>query len=264
MNEFEFLKVIAMFIFGTFIGSFLNVVIYRMPRDLSIIYPPSTCPVCKNQIKWYDNIPIVSYLILKGRCRFCNTKISLRYPMVEFITGIMAVFTYLKFDFSVFFIFNFYFVASMIALSFIDLDFKIIPDEINFSGLFMGLVYATYKAYTAYDVYPVFQSLIGALTGAGFLYALALFYLKVRKIEGLGMGDVKLLAFVGSYLGWFGSLFTIFFGSLLALIGTIFFMKGSKESSLSKLEIPFGPFLAIASIVYLFFGDWIYSFYFGG
>ena len=263
MNEFEIIKIIAIFIFGASIGSFLNVVIYRLPRDMSIVYPPSTCPVCKNRIKWYDNIPIVSYLILKGKCRFCAAKISARYPLVEFITGLMAVSTYLKFGFGIDFVFMFYFVACMIALTFIDLDFKIIPDEINFSGLFMGFIYAGYKAYSVGDLQPLIQALIGALVGAGFLYALALFYLKVRNIEALGFGDVKLLAFIGSYVGWFGALFTIFFGSLLGLLGSFFFMKMYKTEDLFKLEIPFGPFLAIAGIIYLFFGEWIYKFYFG-
>jgi leader peptidase (prepilin peptidase)/N-methyltransferase len=263
MNEFELIKLLAIFILGASIGSFLNVVIYRLPKNMSIVYPPSTCPVCKNQIKWYDNIPIVSYIILRGKCRFCATKISIRYPLVELITGLMAIFTYLKFGFTVDFIFMFYFVASMIALSFIDLEFKIIPDEINFSGLFMGFVYAGYKAYEIRDFHPLTDTLIGVLAGAGFLYALALFYLKVRNIEALGFGDVKLLAFIGSYVGWFGALFTIFFGSLLGLLGSVFFMKMYKTDDLSKLEIPFGPFLAIAGTIYLFFGEWIYNFYFG-
>lgn len=264
MNEFEILKIIAIFLFGTFIGSFLNVVIYRMPREKSIVYPPSTCPICKNRIKWYDNIPILSYILLKGKCRFCKSNISIRYPTVEFLTGIFAVFTYLKFGFNFYFFIAFYFVASMIALSFIDLEFKIIPDEINFSGLFVGIVGAGYKSLVAGDWQPFIQSIVGAIVGSGLLFLTAYFYLKVKKIEGLGMGDVKLLAFIGSYTGWFGAIFTIFFGSVVALLGSLIFMKLYKSDNLMKLEIPFGPFLALAGLIYLFFGEYIYNFYFGG
>lgn len=263
-NIYELIKIFAIFFLGLSIGSFLNVVIYRMPRQVSIVYPPSTCPQCKNQIKWYDNIPIISYIILKGKCRYCKTPISVRYPIVEFVTGISALFTYLKYGFTIDFIFIFYFLASMIALSFIDWDFKIIPDEINYMGLLSGLVYAGIKSYQLKESTPLIDSVIGAVVGAGFLFSIAYFYLKLRKIEGLGMGDVKLLAFVGSYVGWFGALFTIFFGSVLGLVASLYFMKKEKNSELMKLEIPFGPFLALAGVIYLFFGEKIYNFYIGG
>jgi leader peptidase (prepilin peptidase)/N-methyltransferase len=264
VNIYEILKLFAIFFLGLSIGSFLNVVIYRMPREMSIVYPPSTCPVCKNQIKWYDNIPIVSYIILKGRCRFCKTPISIRYPIVEFITGICALISYLKFGFTTEFVFTFYFLASMVALSFIDWDFKIIPDEINYLGLLSGLIFAGIKSYQLKEFTPLIDCVIGAIVGSGFLFLIFYFYLKVRKIEGLGLGDVKLLAFVGSYVGWFGALFTIFFGSVLGLVASLYFMKKEKNDDFMKLEIPFGPFLALAGVIYMFFGEKIYSFYFGG
>lgn len=264
LNFYEVIKIFAVFILGVSIGSFLNVVIYRMPRDLSIVYPPSSCPVCKNRIKWYDNIPVISYLILKGKCRFCKTPIPVRYPVVELITGCAAVLSYLKFGFSVDFVFAFYFLCSMIALSFIDFDFKIIPDEINYLGLLSGFVYAGMKSYQSSSFEPLINAIIGALVGSGFLFLIAYLYLKFRNIEGLGMGDVKLLAFIGSYTGWFGALFTIFFGSILGLLASLYFMKKEKDNNLMKLEIPFGPFLALAGSVYLFFGEKIYNFYFGG
>ncbi|WP_297889933.1 A24 family peptidase [Sulfurihydrogenibium sp.] len=264
INVYELIKMLAIFFLGLSIGSFLNVIIYRMPREMSIVYPPSTCPECKNRIKWYDNIPVISYIFLKGKCRFCKTPISVRYPTVEFITGVSALVSYLKFGFTVDFIFAFYFLASMIALSFIDWDFKIIPDEINYLGLLSGLIYAGIKSFQLKDFNPLINSFLGAVVGAGFLFLIFYFYLKVRKIEGLGLGDVKLLAFVGSYVGWFGALFTIFFGSVLGLVASLYFMKKEKADDFMKLEIPFGPFLALAGVIYLFFGEKIYNFYFGG
>ncbi|MEJ5172966.1 MAG: prepilin peptidase [Hydrogenothermaceae bacterium] len=262
MEIYETVKILAIFILGLSVGSFLNVVIYRMPRDMSVVYPPSTCPNCKNRIKWYDNIPIVSYLLLKGKCRFCEAKIGIKYPVVELLTGVMAVATYLKFGFDLEFLFYFYFVCSMIALSFIDLEFKIIPDQINFSGLFVGLIFSIVKAIKLSSFESIIDAVLGSLVGAGFLFAIAYLYLKYRGIEGLGMGDVKLLAFVGAYTGWFGALFTIFFGSLVGAIVGIAFIKLSKKDF--HYEIPFGPFLALAGTLYIFFGEFIRQLYFGG
>lgn len=262
MEIYEFLKILSVFILGLSIGSFLNVVIYRMPRDMSIIYPPSTCPVCKKRIRWYDNIPIISYILLGGKCRFCKSKIGVKYPIVEFITGLSAVFTYLKFGFNIDFLFYFYFVASMIALSVIDLEFKIIPDQINFSGVFMGLLFAIVNSIKFQTFEPIFSALTGGIVGAGFLFLVAYLYLKYRGIEGLGMGDIKLLAFMGTYTGWFGALFTIFFGSFVgALVGIVVIKLLKKDI---YFEIPFGPFLATGGLIYIFFGEYIKQIYFGG
>lgn len=262
MEMAEILKIFAVFLLGLSVGSFLNVVIYRMPRDISVVYPPSTCPECKNRIKWFDNIPVISYLLLGGRCRFCGSKISLKYPAVEVLTGISAVLLYLKFGFDLEFLFYFYFVASMIALSFIDLEFKIIPDQINFGGLFVGLVFAVVNSIKYQTIEPAVSAVIGAAVGAGFLYLVAYLYLKYRGIEGLGMGDVKLMAFIGAYTGWFGSMFTIFFGSLTGAVAGIAVINLLKKDY--HYEIPFGPFLAMGGMIYLFFGEYIRQFYLGG
>lgn len=262
METAEILKILAVFLFGLSVGSFLNVVIYRMPRDMSIVYPPSTCPACKNRIRWYDNIPVISFLLLRGKCRFCGSKISIKYPLVELLTGISAMFVYIKFGFDLEFLFYFYFVASMIALSIIDLEFKIIPDQINFGGLFVGLVFAAVNSIKAQSLEPLVSAVAGAAAGAGFLYLVAFLYLKYRGIEGLGMGDVKLMAFIGAYTGWFGALFTIFFGSLTGVIVGVAVIKLLKKDY--YYEIPFGPFLAAGGLVYLFFGEYIKQFYFGG
>ena len=251
---------IAFFIFGTIIGSFLNVLIYRLPRGRSIVKPAfSFCPECGKNIKWYDNIPVISYLILKGKCRNCGAKISLRYFVVELITGIASVLSYMKTGLSVEYIFIFIFLSLMIAITFIDIDFKIIPDELNLSGFLTGIVYTFFR-----EDFTLLDGLLGAVTGAGFLWAIAYLYMRFRGIEGLGMGDVKMMAFVGMYVGWFGALFTIFVGSFLgALVGGLsaYLLKAEDKG---RFEIPFGPFLAFAAVVYIFFGDVVKDWYLGG
>ncbi|MDQ7055120.1 MAG: prepilin peptidase [Persephonella sp.] len=212
----EILLYIAFFIFGTVIGSFLNVLIYRLPRGKSPLKPVfSFCPECGTNIKWYDNIPVVSYILLKGRCRNCGHRISIRYLIVEIITGVASVLSYLKWGLSIDYLFIFIFLCVIIAITFIDIDFKIIPDELNLSGFLTGIVYTFFRG-----DFTVLDGFSGAVVGAGFLWAVAYLYMKFRGIEGLGMGDVKMMAFVGMYAGWFGALFTIFVGSFLgALIG---------------------------------------------
>ncbi len=250
---------ILFFLFGTIIGSFLNVLIYRLPRNKSIVYPPSSCPNCGHRIKWYENIPILSYIFLKGKCSNCGTEISLRYPIVELLTGIFASISYIKWGLSIDAVFSFIFICLIIVIIFIDIDFKIIPDEINLVGFIIGIIYSFFRV-----DFSFVDALLGSLVGAGLLFSIAYFYLKVKKVEGLGFGDVKMLAFVGTYLGWFGSLFTIFFGSLLGAIVGIGYSLIKSGKYQGKLEIPFGPFLGIASLIYLFFGEEIKRLYFGG
>ena len=255
----DFFFIVFAFAFGAVIGSFLNVVIYRLPRNKSLISPPSHCPKCGHQIRWYENIPIISYLFLRGKCSQCKTRISSRYPFVEFLTGIASVGSFLKFGISMDYFFIFLFLSLMIALSFIDFDLQIIPDEINLIGFVSGIIYAYFRT-----DFTVLDSIIGAVVGAGFLFLVGYLYFKFRKIEGLGFGDVKLMAFVGSYTGWFGALFTIFAGSLFgAIIGiTYSFLK--KEENKGTFQIPFGPFLATAAVIYIFYGEQIRKWYLGG
>ena len=253
------LIILGVFIFGLIIGSFLNVVIYRLPRRKSIVYPPSECPSCNTKIKFYDNIPVISYLILGGKCRTCKTKIPIRYPIIELLTGISAVLVYLKWGLSIDFAFMFLYIALMIALSVIDLDFKIIPDEINFVGAVSGFIYAFFRQ----DL-SVLDALLGAIVGSGLLFLVGYLYLKFRKIEGLGLGDVKLMIFIGTYVGWFGALFTIFIGSLLGAVVGILYTSIFKVGDKRSFQLPFGPFLAFASIIYIFFGEAIKSWYLGG
>ncbi len=250
--------VISVFLLGLIVGSFLNVVIYRMPRGLSVVKPRSYCTKCGHKIRWYENIPVLSYIFLRGKCSSCGEKISVRYPLIEILTGLAAVAAYLKWGLTVDFIFNFLFLSLLIAITFIDIDFKIIPDELNLVGFFLGIVYSFFR----HD-FSVFDAFLGAVVGAGFLFLIGYLYFKFKGIEGLGFGDVKLMAFIGTYLGWFGSLFTIFFGSLLgAIVGiTVAYIKGEKNKN--RYEIPFGPFLATGAAIYLFFGERIREWYFG-
>ena len=256
----ETIFIILSFIFGCIIGSFLNVVIYRIPRGKSILKPAfSFCPSCGTKIRWYDNIPIVSFFLLGGKCRKCKSKINLRYTLIEFLTGTASLITYLKTGFSIEYFFLFTFLSLMIAITFIDYDFKIIPDELNLIGFLSGILYSFFRI-----DFTIVDSIIGALTGAGTLWMIGYIYLKMRKIEGLGFGDVKMMAFVGAYLGWFGSLFTIFFSSFIGAIAGIIGAYYLKASDKGKFEIPFGPFLAISATIYIFFGDIIKEWYFRG
>ena len=250
--------IVASFIFGTIIGSFLNVVIYRLPRGKSIGKPAfSFCPSCGSKIRWYDNIPLFSYIVLRGKCRNCKSPISFSYFFVELLTGIGSALSYLKTGLSYEYFFIFGFVAVMVAVTFIDIQFRIIPDQLNLFGFIMGIIYSLLKM-------NIFDSIAGIVVGAGFLWGIAYFYLRFRGIEGLGMGDVKMMAFVGAYLGWFGALFTIFVGSFLGAVVGILGAYLSKSEDKGKFEIPFGPFLAFASVIYLFFGENIKEWYLGG
>ncbi|WP_457623482.1 prepilin peptidase [Persephonella sp.] len=247
------------FIFGLIIGSFLNVIIYRLPRGKSPLKPAfSFCPNCGNKVKWYDNIPIISYIILKGRCRYCDSNISLRYPFVEFLTGLASVLAIIKTGLTYDYFFVFLFLCLIISITFIDLDFKIIPDEINLIGFISGLIYSVIRT-----DFSIVDSLIGSAVGGGLLFGIAYFYTKVRGIEGLGMGDVKMMFFIGSFLGWFGSLFTIFIGSFIGAFVGITAAYILKTDNKGMFEIPFGPFLGFSATIYLFFGDYIKHWYLG-
>jgi leader peptidase (prepilin peptidase)/N-methyltransferase len=255
----EIFSLIFAFIFGTIIGSFLNVLIYRLPRGKSPLKPLfSFCPNCGNQIKWYDNIPIISYILLKGKCRYCEAPISLKYPIVETLTGFASVLTYLKVGFSIDYIFLFFFFCAMITLSFIDFEFKIIPDEINYTGFIVGIIYSFFRT----DGFTPLDAFVGAFVGAGFLLIIKFIYEKFKGIEALGWGDIKLLLFIGSFTGWFGALFTVFVGSVLAtLISLLDLYLSKKNEDFKTYELAFGPYLAIAGSIYVLIGEVINKLY---
>jgi leader peptidase (prepilin peptidase)/N-methyltransferase len=246
----------ALFIFwvGCCVGSFLNVCIYRLPRSLSIVSPRSFCPNCQAPIRFYDNIPLLSYLLLRGKCRNCGTNFSWRYPLVEALTGGMAFALFLKFGLSLTFFSFFAFSAALIVVAFIDLDHRVIPDLISLPGIAFGVLLALLG-----PALTVKESLIGLLAGGGSLYVVALVYETVTKREGMGGGDVKLLAMIGAWLGWRAILFTLFFASLSGTLiggGMMFIQKQGRHYA-----IPFGPFLVFAALAYVFFGPELIAWY---
>jgi leader peptidase (prepilin peptidase)/N-methyltransferase len=244
------------FIFGLCIGSFLNVCIYRLPSSMSIVNPSrSICPQCKSAISFYDNIPVFSYLWLKGRCRHCQAAISLRYPLVELMTGIIAVDVFFMFGPTIAGSIYFIFISSLLVITFIDIDHKIIPDVISLPGIPIGLA--------ASFVLPAMTfktALLGILAGGGSLWIVAWTYSLITRKEGMGGGDIKLLAMIGAFIGWKGVVFTIFAASVAGtVLGMIVMLVKGKDL---KYAIPFGPFLSIGAMSYLFFGEKVLSWYF--
>jgi len=259
-------------VFGLVIGSFLNVVILRLPQGLSINRPRSHCPQCNKLIPWYDNVPVLSYLILRGHCRRCGKTISARYPSIEILSGVVSVLLYFKFGIGVEWGIYFGFSSALIVLAFIDLDHRILPDPITLNGIWIGVGTAVYLAppgSSASLIGRVFRragmsevnpraialagSLLGAAVGAGLLWGVAEAYLRFRGIEGMGFGDVKMMAMVGAFLGAPLALLTIMLGSLLgAVIGLIFIQFAGKTR---EYELPFGTFLAFAGIVAVLYGE---------
>ena len=246
---------IFIFISGLCIGSFLNVCIYRLPASKSIVHPRSMCSNCGTLIASYDNIPILSYLWLKGRCRHCRTKISLRYPMVELLGGLFALGTYLKFGLTIEALIYYLFFTALIVVTFIDLDHRIIPDVITLPGIPI-----CFAAGFALPTITYKDALLGILIGGGSLYIIAWAYDRITKKEGMGGGDIKLLAMIGAIVGWQGVLFTIFVASLVGTLAGLAVMLQSHKGL--KLAVPFGPFLSIGSVAYIFFGAPLIAWYF--
>jgi leader peptidase (prepilin peptidase)/N-methyltransferase len=246
---------IYVFIIGLCVGSFLNVCIYRLPASQSIVRPRSKCPECGDLIAFYDNIPLFSYLWLKGRCRHCRVRIGLRYPTIELLGGLFALATYLKFGLRVDALIYFAFIASMLVVTFIDLDHRIIPDVITLPGI--PICFAASFALPSMNFKA---ALLGILVGGGSLFLVAWVYSLITKKEGMGGGDIKLLAMMGGLVGWQGVAFTIFVSSLVGTLSGFAVMLQSRKGM--KLAIPFGPFLAIGAITYIFFGTRMIDWYF--
>ena len=270
---------IWIFLMGLCIGSFLNVCIYRLPGGQSISDPPrSQCPFCHHRIHFYDNIPVLSFLWLRGRCRHCREPISTRYPIVELLSASFAVCTALKFGVSVEALMYYVFICALIVITFIDIDHQIIPDIISLPGIAVFFLAAFPERHpigffkmlpdalvSLADRLPLpamtYNAVMGILVGGGSLYLVAWVYYLLTGKEGMGGGDIKLLAMIGAMIGWEGVFFTIFVGSAVGTIAGIGVMAGSRLIN-TKLRIPFGPFLAIGAIAYIFFGArLIYGYY---
>jgi len=248
----------AAFVMGSVIGSFLNVVIVRLPRGDSIVYPSSRCPVCLNEIRPYDNIPIVSFFVLGGRCRDCGSRISFRYPFVEFTSACLCSALYWKFGLTPGFAVLVAFCASLIAIFWIDLDHMIIPDVISLNGVGVGAVCAAAGWIPDLDWK---LSLVGIIFGGGLLYLPAVIYEKVRGVEGLGGGDIKLLAMIGAFTGPQAVIFVLFSSSLVGTVIALAIMAVRGEGASSP--IPFGPFLTSSAIIYVFAGKHVMNYFYG-
>jgi leader peptidase (prepilin peptidase) / N-methyltransferase len=248
------------FLFGLAIGSFLNVCIYRVPLKKSIVTPPSGCPGCGGQIRFYDNIPILSYLILLGKCRQCHEPISIKYPLVELLTGLLSLSLFVNCypDYGLYIVL-FIFTSSLVVVSFIDLSHQIIPDVVTIPGIFAGLLVAViFNIFSSYSI-TWYDSLIGAIGGGGILYLVAVGFEKLTGKEGMGGGDIKLLAMIGAWMGWCAIPMIILISSLTgSIIGAASLLLAKKGL---RTRIPFGPFLVLGTLVYLFFGIKIKTYY---
>jgi len=245
---------VIVFILGAVVGSFLNVCIHRLPREESIVYPSSRCPHCRQSIAWHDNIPLVSYICLKGRCRNCQEAISGRYFLIEAVTAVMALLTYWKFGMSLAFLAAFLFVATLIVIAFIDMEHQIIPHEIILPGIPLFLLAAVFIMGI-----PLLDSFLGIMIGIGSLYLIAVYYEQITGTEGMGGGDVNLMGMLGAFLGWKSLLFILMIAAFTgAAVGiTMMMIKGKTM----KYAVPFGPFLSLGAVLYLFWGKAIYNFF---
>ncbi len=245
---------IVSIIFGAIVGSFLNVCIYRVPKGESIVTPGSHCPHCQRPIQFYDNLPLVSYLALRGKCRYCHHPISWQYPLVEGITALSSFLLFNRFGISWSYLFYFSFLASLIVITGIDLFHQIIPDVISLPGIGVGFIASLILPQLTW-----LNSLIGILLGGGSLFLVAAVYQWLFKREGMGGGDVKLLAMIGAFLGWKSVILTILLGSLVgSIIGVIVMVMKEKDF---KYAIPFGPFLSLGAVLSLFYGEKIIQWY---
>lgn len=259
-------------LFGLLIGSFLNVCIYRMPRDLSVVRPRSFCPECNHTIAWFDNIPLVSYALLAGRCRRCAQRIPVRYPLVELLTAVLFFCAFRFLGTTLAAVKFAIFAAIMVALVFSDLEERILPDEFTLGGTAAGVIFAAFvpvsggilllMLYGAKHPWliQICDSLLAAGICSGSLWAVRALYEKVRHREGLGLGDVKMGALIGAFLGVQGALLSLLVGSLLGvIIGLSYTWFTGKDAS--TYELPFGSFLGAAALAVGFFSEVIFNWY---
>ena len=244
------MDLIFVVILGGLWGSFANVCIHRLPQNKGVVSGRSHCPKCKKEIVWQDNIPIISYLILKGKCRKCKRKISSQYPMVEMINILLFLIIYFLFGISLTTILLMILSLSFLITFFIDLKHFIIPNSLTFSMMILGFI----KSFdpNLNSIFPNYiNSLIGGLFGYGVIFSIIFFYKQIRKKEGMGLGDAKLLAVIGFWFGWIAIPFVLFLSSIFALVSVIpdLIKKNKKMTS----QIPFGPYIILATIFYLVF-----------
>lgn len=245
------IEIIIVFILGLVLGSFANVCIYRMPRDLSVLKPNSHCTNCNKFIKWYDNIPILSYIFLRGKCRNCGSKISVLYPTIELVCGLLFLSMYFLYGFSFMLIPFCLFVFSLLVITVIDFQFQIIPDEISFFLIIFGFLVSFFNTNLGETISTrLLNSFLGVLAGGGFLLLVAIVGKWIFGKDAMGGGDIKIMAGVGAFVGWDKVLFAIFIACVLGSIVGVSLILLKKINK--KQEIPFGPYLAISSYLVLF------------
>jgi len=242
-------------LFGLVIGSFLNVLIYRLPRKIPFISDRSRCPGCDAKIKWYQNIPLVSYLFLAGKCANCKKRISIRYPLVEALNALSYLYFYWQFGLSYEFAVFSFLLTVLLVIFFIDLDFQIIPDVITLPGILFGLALSFLPGGIGF-----YAALIGMLVGGGSLYLIAILGDWLFKKESMGGGDIKMAAMLGAFLGWQKILLIFISSSVIGLVVSLIIMSFSAKLRKERV-IPFGPFLAVAAVLAISYGDQIIDFY---
>lgn len=258
----------VIFIFAICIGSFLNVLIYRLPRSESIVSPGSRCPHCRHALSWYFNIPLLSYILIRGKCHYCGAPVSSRYFFVELITGILITALYfvsLRTPSPLFyFLFFSLFLTGLIVATFIDLEHYLIPDLVSLGGIPLGILSSSFLPFMMEQTTPAKGGAVAffsALFGGSLLLIISYLGKKAFKKEAMGMGDVKLMAMIGAFLGIKKVCLTLFFGSVAgSLISVALVLKGNAGW---KSQIPFGPYLTIGAVGALFFGDAVWNWYFG-
>ncbi len=276
----EIIGYIFIFFFGTAVGSFLNVVIHRVPNEQSIVFPNSACPNCKNPIKPYDNIPLVSWLILGGKCRNCKNAISPRYPAVELLTALLFLLVFWRIGFNSFLPVCLVFTASVIALIFIDAENMILPNVITYPLLVFALlvrlifpIFLNASYFSDLSIFPLTQmtgyplwlvslvgAILGGLVGGGSLWLVGEIWKRLRGVDAMGLGDVKMMFAVGALLGWRLTLLTIFIGAFTGAVVGIFIIARQKEKDF-QAQIPFGIFLGTGAIIALLFGEQMIRWY---
>ncbi len=262
----SYIQIIS-FIIGLIVGSFLNVCIYRLPRSLSIVSPPSACPRCHESIKPWHNVPVISFIVLQGKCRNCGGPISFRYPLVELLNGFLYLTVVTSFGMGMHTLLICMLVSALVVITFIDLDFQIIPDALTLPGIVIGLVSASFlfpdpflAGDAGHEIVGVTNSLAGLLLGGGLFYLIANLGRLMSGTDALGGGDIKLMTMVGAFMGWKAVLLTTFVGSVTGSLAGIFLIVAKGKGRKSK--IPFGPFLALGALVTLFYGEVILQWYF--
>ena len=245
------------FILGACLGSFANVCIYRLPKNKQIVSGRSFCPKCKKKINWYDNLPLISFIILNSKCRNCKRVISSRYFIVELITGISFLLIYLNFENLQTIIFLSILVLILIMIFFIDLENFIIPDSLNFTIMGLALLKNFLPNFGTILIHEINQSIIGGMVGYLSIWLIIFLYKTFKKIDGMGFGDAKLMAGIGLLFGWQSIPFVLFVSAILGLIFVLPSLLNKQKNM--RTEIPFGPFIIVACLIYFAQGDLLYS-----